>query len=901
MNDFDPLSPEDRDAAFESGADLGAKKAKDRDPRPFVRWSYDAPRLSSTTFKGKPPVATYLYRDAGTAPSLCVERFEWFDPESKGGKGKLFRQHSLRQGDSGPDWVAEGFPDGEPTPLLNLPEIVANPNKLVVLVEGEKAAVAAFRIFGFDAVPTTAPMGSNSFHRADVTPLAGRLVLVWRDNDAAGERWLRAVTEALNKIGCRILVVDVAALVQINGGNRGITHNPDGWDAADAADEWTDLAALRAKVMELVKPYEADETCTDNTTVPGGDGADQEKIRNELLGRIKALNGMDEASIRAIVGDAIRANLSDLAVGTLLKQLAHKLSVGLPDARKFWQKIEKEIKAAEEELKAKKREASSREEQKAKVRETARKLEEERIATRQRLELSCREIANDSKLLTRLTKIARKAGVVGENASVRGAYIAASSRFNRRKAICLLRRGAPAGGKNFVTDVVLLFIPDQDVIRVSSGSPMALVYYGEEEEDAEGALKQKIIYVAEAAILAERNGVESPLTIMLRLLISEGRIDHQVTVPRPNAPGKTEHIRRNGPVVVLVTSARNNIEEELLTRLMTSDADESQEQTVNVLTAALTDEEDEEKVKAETDRWLDYQRWLALDAPYDVVIPFRRAILLAFLARQKAAEERGEKPKFKLRIRRDIHGLQTAIRTSAILHKAQRAKDGEKRLIATIADYRNAYEAFDPGLSSLYKITSPLTTIAVVRAIEEMGATTEKAVKVTVTTLMEKLGITGRGTANDRLRDAEERGYIELVDKPSGHGKTTPREYKIVKYAAEIENETETSFGSGVFPSPESVEAEMKKFSEEPVSPWYSGTDGTRSDSGPNCTDYTTVPGGDRDSEKNFKGEESAPGAADCTDYTNCTNEPAPDPSPNGNSENPQESAKPHRRYWGDL
>jgi hypothetical protein len=220
MNDFDPLSQEERNAAFEPGADLGAKKAKDRDPRPFVRWSYDAPPLPSTTFKGKPPVATHLYLDAGTAPSLYVERFEWRDPESKGGKDKRFRQHSLRQGENGPEWVAEGFPDGEPMPLFNLPDIVANPNKLVVLVEGEKDAAAAFRIFGFDAVPTTAPMGSNSFHRADVTPLAGRPVLVWRDNDAAGERWLRAVTEALNKIGCRILVVDVTALVQIDGGKR---------------------------------------------------------------------------------------------------------------------------------------------------------------------------------------------------------------------------------------------------------------------------------------------------------------------------------------------------------------------------------------------------------------------------------------------------------------------------------------------------------------------------------------------------------------------------------------------------------------------------------------------------------------------------------------------------------
>ena len=145
----------------------------------------------------------------------------------------------------------------------------------------------------------------------------------------------------------------------------------------------------------------------------------------------------------------------------------------------------------------------------------------------------------------------------------------------------------------------------------------SLSYYGAEDENA---LKHKIVYVAEAAILAERNGVESVLTIMLRLLISEGRIDHQVVVTRPNAPAATVHIRRNGPVVVLITSARNNIEEELLTRLMGSDADERQEQTENVIEAALTEEdgEDKETVRAEIDQWVDYQRWIALDGPYDV-------------------------------------------------------------------------------------------------------------------------------------------------------------------------------------------------------------------------------------------------------------------------------------------
>ena len=239
-----------------------------------------------------------------------------------------------------------------------------------------------------------------------------------------------------------------------------------------------------------------------------------------------------KAARRAIVVDAVKAGLSALAVETLIGPLAKKLGVKETIRAQVLEGGRGRYNAEKKKREEQKRAALSREEREAAAKEEARKLEEERAETRKRLELSCREIANDPNLLGRLTKIARKAGVIGEDNSFRGAYLAASSRFNRRKAICLLRRGAPAGGKNFITDKALLFIPEEEVLRVSSGSPLSFVYYGGEDENA---LKHKILYVAEAAILAERNGVEGVLTIMLRSLISEGRIDHQVVVTAPNA------------------------------------------------------------------------------------------------------------------------------------------------------------------------------------------------------------------------------------------------------------------------------------------------------------------------------------------------------------------------------
>jgi hypothetical protein len=123
-----------------------------------------------------------------------------------------------------------------------------------VLVEGEGKVEATRLIFGDEAIPTTAAMGAGSFHRTDVSPLAGRTVIAWRDNDAAGEKWLVAVIEALRGLGCEILIVDVAELVKIDGGARGVTDDPVGWDCADAFIEWKNHADLRARVMELAKP-----------------------------------------------------------------------------------------------------------------------------------------------------------------------------------------------------------------------------------------------------------------------------------------------------------------------------------------------------------------------------------------------------------------------------------------------------------------------------------------------------------------------------------------------------------------------------------------------------------------------------------------------------------------------
>ena len=137
------------------------------------------------------------------------------------------------------------------------------------------------------------------------------------------------------------------------------------------------------------------------------------------------------------------------------------------------------------------------------------------------------------------------------------------------------------------------------------------------------------------------------------------------------------------------------------------------------------------------------------------------------------------------------------------------------RIVASLDDYRHAHEAFDGGLGRLYKIKTPETALAVVRAVEAMGATRDAGIKVSVTNLMDKLGIAGRGTANDRLRDAEERGFLKLVETAAEYGRTSARVYKIGRSSEEIAKDFATGETLGVFPLPDEVLLQVRMGRED--------------------------------------------------------------------------------------
>lgn len=98
------------------------------------------------------------------------------------------------------------FPTGKP--LYRLHELAAHPGAPVWVVEGEKCADALAKL----GILATTAGSASSDDCADFSPLAGRAVTLWPDNDTAGIEHMARVVAKLTAIGCMVETLDVKAL-----------------------------------------------------------------------------------------------------------------------------------------------------------------------------------------------------------------------------------------------------------------------------------------------------------------------------------------------------------------------------------------------------------------------------------------------------------------------------------------------------------------------------------------------------------------------------------------------------------------------------------------------------------------------------------------------------------------
>lgn len=98
-------------------------------------------------------------------------------------------------------------------------------HKPIIISEGEKAMRGAEAIYDGDVC--TWHGGVNSWEKADWTPIYGREVWIWPDNDEAGFKCANSIATMLKKNKCKVKVIDVP---------KDFQEKDDLWDAYQRAD-----------------------------------------------------------------------------------------------------------------------------------------------------------------------------------------------------------------------------------------------------------------------------------------------------------------------------------------------------------------------------------------------------------------------------------------------------------------------------------------------------------------------------------------------------------------------------------------------------------------------------------------------------------------------------------------
>ncbi len=231
-----------------------SKPAASAEPawRPIVPVPDDAP-LSIPWHRLGKPSAVWDYRDAEGRLRFHVYRWDHGKDEKTINPLSFCRDVAGNRA-----WRWQALP--VPRPLYGLDRLALCPDAPVLLVEGEKSADAAAVLFP-EHVAVTSTNGSDAAGQADWSPMAGRHVTIWGDNDEPGRKYAADVVRLVREAG--------AASVRVVPVPRSW---PDGWDLADALPGGVTQESLREMLKmasdDLVPPSGPDMSIVRRTVAP---------------------------------------------------------------------------------------------------------------------------------------------------------------------------------------------------------------------------------------------------------------------------------------------------------------------------------------------------------------------------------------------------------------------------------------------------------------------------------------------------------------------------------------------------------------------------------------------------------------------------------------------------------
>ena len=366
----------------------------------------------------------------------------------------------------------------------------------------------------------------------------------------------------------------------------------------------------------------------------------------------------------------------------------------------------------------------------------------------------CKELATLPNILDEFEKTLRRCfGVVGERALVRLLFLAMVTRLFE-KIVSVVITGPSAVGKSHSIAQVLKFFPKENVFKFTGMSEKVLAYKKE-------SFSHRMMVMFEAAGL-EHNDFAAYL---MRTLLSEGEIIYEYV----NTEGpETEVVRvhKEGPTGLITSTTSVNLYHENETRMVSIPADDSSDQTKNVL-EAQADDEDEEYEEPDPSAWHDLQRWLE-SGEREVWVPYSKTLSRLIYPAM-------------IRLRRDFPALLSLIRANALLHRETRPRDKKGRVVATLADYLEVKELFDPLLSAMNEVAVPEGVREVVDAVkaltedEEGGASGTKV----IASLNARAAVSGERTPSKatiyrNIDYAVKRNYLRDLSGGSGPTQLKP-------------------------------------------------------------------------------------------------------------------------------
>jgi hypothetical protein len=141
--------------------------------------------------------------------------------------------------------------------------------------------------------------------------------------------------------------------------------------------------------------------------------------------------------------------------------------------------------------------------------------------------------------------------------------------------------------------------------------------------------------------------------------------------------------------------------------------------------------------------WLALQRWLELAGEKRVVVPFGHSLADLVTATS-------------VRMRRDFNQLLIVIQTIAMLHQRLRNKDGQGRIIATIADYREARSLLDEVFTTTVSEGATPAIRETVEAVRYLSPTGNTVMQIQ---LMSELKL-GKSVVHYRVGRALKGGWL---------------------------------------------------------------------------------------------------------------------------------------------